>query len=385
VRAIRRADGSGSNGQVAYRGVLTMQAQMTGRVLAGACLCVLWVASVEADIISISGSATAIVQEFRQGEAARTAEASQVYPDTSTQLPLQVVARLRADQPETAAAAVAAQFAGPRDLNQPNPQEFAIDLALLSVSKSICYASQASTQEIRGIELRAADFPGHFAGQTVPLIGRLYVDAVLAVFSPAAGKDLTGARVFLRVTVVKQESGRADETVFSGRVGLEGGPGATVQQVAEGDFPTGTLIRSNLAAYLEEFARFEVLILPRLTISYDYQAVLGQPFTLRATVEVEAANAEDEVGVAALIGTPLDSIREVIAAAQGEAVAAKTVTALENERASPTGVPAFPPPPARQTLPFCGLFGFEALLGLSALAGLRMGRRRGHLPGSMRK
>ena len=51
------------------------------------------------------------------------------------------------------------------------------------------------------------------------------------------------------------------------------------------------------------------------------------------------------------------------------------LTALETERAEPTGEPAFETPPASP--PVCGLFGFESLLGLILLsAGRFVGVRR---------
>ena len=324
-----------------------------------------------AEIITISGSAQAAVQEFRSGQPGDTDEASDSYPATST-LPVQVVARLLVEGDDGAAASVAAQFADPRDLPQHNPEEFAINLALLSVSENIRYTAQATTQEVRGVVFRPADFPGRQAGETVSLIGQLHVDGALVVFSPSAGRDLTGASVYLRITVVKEVEGSEDQTLLTGRIGLLGGENGAVTNSAEGDFPTATLVRSNLAAVIDDFDLFEVLIIPRLTINYDYQATLDESFTLRVTVTVDAANAENQVGVAAIVGTPVDMIQEVISAAQGELNANKIISALEQERVNPTGTIAFAT--ARPMLPLCGLLGFEFILGLAALTGLRCRR-----------
>ncbi|MFH1746035.1 MAG: hypothetical protein ABIG44_03210 [Planctomycetota bacterium] len=327
---------------------------------------------VHAEIVSIAGSVAVTVQEYQGGDVTDTVQQNARYPEAGVVLPLQVVARtLDEADPPLSAASVAAQFADPQTSTQLNPEEFAINLALLSLSDEIRYTAQATSQEHRDILFSPNEFINGVAGETVTLTGRLYVDGALVVFSPSAGRDLTGAEVTLEVTIVKQVAGRADETVFSGQVSVMGGEGGTVNHSATGDMPTSTLIHSNLAVYIPDFDIFEVLIIPNLAIDYSYDATLGEAFTLVATVAVQAANAEDEVGVAAVIGSPLDAVQEVIAAAQGESAANKTITALQQERSDPTGVLAFPAQSQPMFLPACGLFSIELAIGMVALIGVR--------------
>ena len=112
-----------------------------------------------------------------------------------------------------------------------------------------------------------------------------------------------------------------------------------------------------------------MLVIPNITIEYTYPVTIGQPFTLQATVEVEAANVAGEAGVAAVIGTPVATLTQIIGVTQGSEVASKTVTALSNERENPTGEAAFP---QRLTFfPACGLLGFESLIGVAGLVGLK--------------
>ncbi len=328
----------------------------------------------QAELTSISGSVYAGVQEIAMGSPGGTATASDSYPDPSANLPLQVVARLFAANDE-AAAAVAAQFADPRDLNQPNPEEFALNVALLSTTPNIRYTATTYAQEVRGVLFTQSEFPLREEGESVPLLGQLFVDGALAVFSPASATDLTGAEVTLRITIVMQVPGQDEQQLFAGTVGLTGGPAGRVERVAAGGFPTATLIHENLGPYIDDFALFEVLILPRLTIVYAYTATIGQEFDLVARVEVMAENAAGEVGVAAVIGSPVDAIQEVIATVSGEAVAGKTLALLQQKRADPTGEPAFAVrSPVPGFLPGCGLFGIEGLLGCLALAGFRFCR-----------
>ena len=333
---------------------------------------VLTATAVRAEITAITGSTQAQVQQFRPGAADETDQASDAYPDPTATLPLQIVARLVAEG-EDGAASVAVQFADPEELTQPNPEEFAVNLALLSAAADVRYDATATAQENRSIVFTTADFPLRESGETVPLVGQLFVDGALAVFSPSSSIDLTDATVTLRITIVKQVAGHADETVFTGSVGLQGGADGAVTRSAGGSFPTLTLIQSDLSIFIDDFALFEVLIIPRLTIRYDYDATIDEAFTLQATVVVEAANAAGEVGVAAVIGAPVDAIQEVITAVRGDTSATKTIDALQKEREDPTGEPAFPQT-ARPLLPFCGWLGFESLLGFAALAGYRYSR-----------
>jgi hypothetical protein len=332
-----------------------------------------------AEILSIAGLTQAEVTEYRSGVEGDADRAMESYPDTSAELPIQVVARLIASESlsgdglEEAAAAVAAQFADPRTVTSPNPEEFAINLALNSVSENIYYQARALSQETRGVQYSAGEVGLLTAeGDELALTGRLYLDGALTLLAVDATRDLTGAYVTLSVTVVKRVEGHAAETVFSGAIALHGAADATASVVAEGSFPTGQLILSNLGIIVPDFAAFQILIVPNIAIDYPYTAIVGQEFTLEATVEVTAANLPDNCGVAAVLGTPTDMLTQVIALTQGSEVASKTVTALTNERADPTGEPAFPQSTLLPLLfPLCGGLGFETLVGLAALVGIR--------------
>lgn len=330
----------------------------------------------QAEITSIAGYTRVEVTEYVDGLEGDSDWAMDEYPGTAAELPLQVVARLIGSEylagvpEEEAAAAVAAQFADPRDLDQANPEEFAINLALSSVSESIRYEAEAISRETRGVLYSAGELywlPTE--GDTGNVTGRLFLDGALVLLAVDPAKDLTGASVTLYVTVVQSTDGQSDQTVFSGEVSLVGAAGGDATVEAEGSFPTASLLRVDLGALLEDFGAVQVLVIPNITIDYTYPVIIGQPFTLQASVEVEAANVVGECGVAAVIGTPVETLTQVIGATQGSAVASKTVTALTNERENPTGEAAFPQRPT--FFPACGLLGFESLIGVAGLVGLK--------------
>ncbi len=329
--------------------------------------------SAAAEIVSISASADAVVREFVGGAAGDEVAASDTFPGTADELPLQVFARLLSTHAE-AAGAVAAQFADPTELNQPNPEEFAVNLALFSADPSVYFEGEATLVEVREVVFNPGEV---FAaeGTTVPVIGRFFLDGAMAIYARTGVSDLAGASVRLNITIT-QVTSEASQTVFSGSLEIAGSSDGQAAVAASGDIPTDALILSDLSGVADEFGTFRVLVLPNLEIDYEYEAVVGETFELRATVEMDGASPDGGpggVGVAGLLGTPTDAIAEVIGATQGSDLAQRTIDAMDQERDDPSGVPAFDVP----GLDVCGPVGFGSSAALMSLALLgAAGRRR---------
>ena len=333
-------------------------------------------ASALAEITDIRGRVELVIQEIRFNVEGDRDEVFEIFPDTSSDLPLQIVGGLAASGSEIAHARAAAQFADPRELNQPNPEEFAINLALYSSTPNTRYEARARASETRDIIFQPGELAEAVEGEPVLVFGRVFIDGALAIFAVDAGRDLLGAHVSLSVRVVK-ESETSSQTVFAGSVEINGGLAGTVFVSATGQIDTSTLILSDLSPVSDDFGVFHVLIIPNLDIVYSYEASVLEEFELHATVEVLANNVEQSMGVAALVGSPTDSLKQVIEATTGTNAATKMLAALEQERANPTGVAAFPPPPP-PVPPLCGLFGIEALAGLALIGGMRFVAARRH-------
>jgi hypothetical protein len=331
-------------------------------------------AAASAEIIGLEGSAAATVTEFRDGVPGDQTDVIDFFPRTQQQFPVRVFAELSAsDAP--AAAAAAAQFADPQELLQPNPEEFAINLALNSASPFIYYTGQARTEETRTIVLSSSELGGAAEGETVTVAGKLFIDGAIALYGRQAGHDLTGASVSVQVTIVRQV-GEQVVVLLSGRAELIGQSGGAVEVVTSGGLPGDTLILTQLGNASDEFATFPTLILPQLEVNYAYDVVAGEEFKLTATVQVEAQNAVDGVGVAALVGTPVDSIEQVIGLTVSDDAAAKTIATLRAARLDPA---RFVAPAANLSDGVlggaCGLFGVEFLIGLAGLVGWSGARR----------
>lgn len=338
------------------------------RVAAVVALLAAFGGAAQGEITSISGRVEARVQEFRGTGAGDSDVALDRFPATSSTLPLQVVGQLIAPGDEVAAARVGAQFADPRSLNQANPEEFAINLALNSVTETR-YEASALTEETREVTFQPAD-TGLANGARFVAVGKVFVDGALAVYSVSPEKDLTGAFVTLTVTVVRRVAGQPDATVFSGELGIDGAAGGDANVRVSGAFPVENLVLSDLSAVSPDFAAFHVLIIPPQNLEYEYDAVVGEAFALVATVTISAANLGGECGVAALVGTPVDSLQRVIEATKDDQTARRFVDEIGRERANPSGDPAFPLDKPRFGL--CGLFGLE-LAAVPAM--LAAGRR----------
>lgn len=335
---------------------------------------VMWLAAPAwAEIVAREGSAHASVVEYRGGVVGDHDEADDVYPTTTDTLPLQVVARL-SDPNEDAAAAVGAQLADPLTATSANPEEFAINLALASIVPSIYYTADAVTEETRTVKFSAAE-AGVAEGETASFEGRFYLDLALGAFAELGVTDLTGAEITVTAQVFQETDPNAPTTVFDAQLTLVGGSDGLFHISRSGDFPTTGLFLTDLADVADlvgatgEYETAQLAILTRTALTFPYTATVGEELQLRARVQVTAQCAGNTTVVVA-IGHETPTIEDVVGYVRGTATAGKLTTALETERADPTGAAVFTQPVAFG-LPVCGLFGIESLLGMLTLAGLR--------------
>jgi len=337
---------------------------------------VLLTAPARAEITDLRGRALVELKAFLGDELRDHIEANDEFPETTTTLPLHALARL-VDPFEEAAASVASQFADPRTAPGPNPEEFAVNLTLSSLSPSLRYSGTAVAEETRRVVFRPAEVNDRPAGTTVDLVGTLFLDAALVVLGDEPQRDLTGATLTLHITIEQQPvpeaaAEKSPVVVFDGSVTLAGTVSGGAEVSATGDLPRDRFFIANLGTIAPDFDAIHVLVLPAVQLDYEYQAVVDEPFELVAALRVEAACAPGGTSVAAIIGTPLELLAEVLALTSGDELAAKEVQrAVLQERASPTGLPAFPAagPAFPPLFGLCGLLGFESLIGVVALGG----------------
>ncbi len=322
----------------------------------------LFCTSAFAEVLAIRGATDVQLQEFLFNEPGDLEEVSEDFPGTSDELPIAAVTKLVALDPEEAAGSVAALFADPTELDQPNPEEFAMNFALSSVTPHTYYEALAASSEERDIVFSSAEIVGTQDGDEIELIGRLFLDGALTIFAAESAKDISNVDVTLRVTVTKIASDETETTVFEGTVTLAGAADGQVTIEADGDLPTDTLVLSDLSVLNPDFGVFQVLIIPPMELDYQYDAVVGEQFTLAAKFQVEGRNDVDGIGCAAIIGTPVDSLNEVIALTADAATANMMQRQIRQERDAPTGTLVFQPQtPTFGLCPAAGLFSLGML------------------------
>ena len=318
-----------------------------------------YVATLHAEITSIAGLAEVSVKEIVSGVDGATSQDGLAYPATTTNLPLQVVAQLISAS-DDAAAAVAGQFADPLTLDQANPEEFAVTLALSSAAPDMRYAADVWLSESRAVTMHPSEVGNNPAGTEVTLIGTLFVDAALAVFGIESTQDLTGADIKLRIRVFKtpltdeistdpNRPFTAGEVVFDGKVELLGGTSGSATVNPLGDFPGSQLFFANLSALVPEFGAANVLAIPAIEIDYDYAVTVEETFELTSVFEVEASCMPEGTAVVALLGTPTESLIDVLGVTQGETTAKEIQSLLLRERQTPSGDPVVPSAEAQAT------------------------------------
>jgi len=332
-----------------------------------------------AEVVDFRGSSSVKISQLIGGSLSGEASATTRFPEDVEALPAQSVARLVAtDGDFPSAAAGAAQFADATTAAGDNPEQFAINLTLNSISPTVRFQASASASEVRQVRFSPGELGfGSNAGDAATIRGRVFLNGALTLISVEPDRDLSAAHATVRVRVVRSESGAADQTVFDGSIALQGTSAGDAEAVADGDFPTDDLVLTDLSVLNPDFDRFRVLVIPDLEIDYDFDIIVGRTITLTATVELDAANVEDNVGVSAIIGSPTSSLNDVLTVSRGASAASRVIDAIANERQSPTGDFAFPAldgPVAG--IPLCGLLGFEALLAVAALAGAKRVRFR---------
>ena len=313
-----------------------------------------------AEILSIQGKVRATLTELLNGSEGDFEDVSEEFPGTSSELPIAAVAQLLANT-EKGAGAVAAQFADPTELNQQNPEEFALNLAIASVDGERTYEALAEAVEIRRIQFQPSEFPDASEGELIQATGRFFLDGALVLLSADETRDLTGAQVALDVRV--EQVGDNGGERFRGTLELVGGANGSALANQSGAIPTGAVTLIDLGDLNADFGRVWVLVLPPTAIDYDFEAPLSAEFQLHATITLTAKNLPDEVTCAAVVGTPVTAIAQVVALTEDDATANTLLADLSAERTTPSGDFVFAQPLAPG---LCGLTGF-GLVGLLML------------------
>ncbi|RMF71285.1 MAG: hypothetical protein D6744_18175, partial [Planctomycetota bacterium] len=155
-----------------------------------------------ARVTALSGFTEVRIDQYRNNSVIDTVTVSDRFPETDSELPLQVAAFLNTPvgQGDESGGAAAAQFADPADSLTANPEEFAINLAAQSVSPEVYYDIRAVTRETREVIFDELELgPLAQPGETVRLAGAVFLDGALAMLAVGQDADLSESQVTLQV------------------------------------------------------------------------------------------------------------------------------------------------------------------------------------------
>ncbi len=347
-------------------------------------------------IIGTDASVSTIVQELIDGTAGSVNSDSEQLDAGSSNLPLVASGGLTSTDLDGVLVATAhglSEFADPTRLDEPNPEEFALEVGCFSHADAVAYSVNSVAEEARtvvfttpGSSLAPSEITFGLDG-TRAVESRIFLSGAVIFWSTEPGLDLSDMLSEFHVTVTRDDTGAS---LFDTTLTISGSGTDDVQPAATGPIRFEVIGLDDLAeegvddgtlAILESVERtgtLIVVVIPEQEHVYTYTVRANQPFVLRAEFSALVRNAPGGTGVAAVLGRPFENLADFI----DEGLPGVNGTALQRSVNSATAarviglVPAAAPPTSRSAKGLCGTFGLESAALLIPALFLTFGRRR---------
>ncbi len=334
---------------------------------------------------------TTVQERIDDAPASVSNDAKTLDPD-APEAPVGVVASLTSTDLQGHAVSMGqgfSDFADPTRLDQPNPEEFGVEVACFSSAESIAYIVDGSAVETRSVVFLASEIRFDDDGtQTVE--SRIYVSGAIVLWATERNRDLSEMLAHLTLTVTREDT---EATLFQAGLELVGASDARVLTT-----PTGPIQAEEvgLDALVEEGADVEsiatlervrdegslvIVLIPPQVHTYTYDVTADEPFNMIAALEARVRNVPGGTGVALVAGRPFENLAAFVErglpGVDGHALerAVNEATAKRQIDASASG---------RAAGRLCGAFGLEfgALAGLSLFGVFRLHLRGGRSIGA---
>jgi hypothetical protein len=285
-----------------------------------------------ASVISTSAVVSTTVQELIDGASgSMTTDSAETLDDlsnvplrasgilTSTDLDLVLIAQGQAF----------GDFMDPARLDQPNPEEFGLEVASYAQGDSVAYSVSSVASEFRTVSFSASEIDfGVFGTQTVE--SRIFLSGAMLFWSTQPGLDLSDIHSEVAVSVVREDTG---ETLFSSSLVVSGAAEPTTQgpiqfDVLELDELVAAGVDADSLAILERVERegsLIIVVIPEQEHPYTYRVVEDEPFVLNARFETRVQNKPGGTGAAVALGRPFQNLAAFI----GDALPGVDGTAMQ--------------------------------------------------------
>ncbi len=354
-------------------------------------------ASASAAIIDTDAVVSTTVQELVDGVPASVRTDSEQLEADAPILPLVAEGDLLSTDLDDVLVAMGqafAEFSDPTRLDEPNPEEFALEVASFSSADSISYSVTSEAQETRtvvfttsGSALAPAEIDfGTASTQSVE--SRIFLSGAVIFWSTEPGRELDDMLSEFRVTVTREDSG---DKLFETTLTIDGGETDRLRRGSTGPIRSEVVDLDDLRdegvdeetiailARVESEGTLIVVVVPPQEHPYTYTVTANEPLVLRAELTARVQNIPGGTGVAAAFGGPfenlVDFIEEGLPGVDGRALQ-RSINAAVNARA----IGLVTPPSASVRWPagnLCGALGFgsAALYGLAFFVMLGRSRR----------
>lgn len=283
------------------------------------------------------------------------------------------------------------EFSDPTRLDQPNPEEFALEVACYSNAESISYSVNGVAAEARTVlftrQGNSAAPPEISFGldSTREVESRVFLSGAVVLWSTNAEANLDGLRADLTVTITRGE----DVTpLFETTLTVNGGdinPSATgsirFDRVDLFELETLGLDAASLTVLqqVEAVGSLLVVVIPPQVHAYRYVVTADDEFTLNADLEVRVRNAPGGTGVAAVLGRPFQDLADFIERGL-PGVDGETIQRSLNKAIADRELVLVPSHDTTRLIPMprlCGAGG-AAMIGLLFFLGLQLPRLTAH-------
>jgi hypothetical protein len=326
------------------------------------------------------------------GGVVNTDESFESLGESTLNLPLKAEAHLnQLDTSESvvSGAQATSQFSDPRAATTDDPNELGIEAAAFSLDPITTYETRNEPTETRTVVF-SADEIGQPEGTSLLVTSYFYLDGFLLEWGDLAeAANPASAQITVRVLQTRAGS-TSPVTVLETSLTLSQQQDGTAVVTTTGVLEPDNLVLSGPIVVEPLPGTSYLLTIPELGIPYEYEATVGEEFTLQAEVECRVLN-QPFIGMAVGLGVSVDEyvdrLLELLGLPASTSIDIPGLTTGERSAAAK-------PLPMGQTEvkvadtnglelnvsePFCGLLGIESMLVPVALGGVMLCglRRRG--------